>query len=145
MIPISPIFAPNCLLSLPLCFSVQVMFLITSADKSSFIKNLKCWESHENAFGSMKYCKEKLHVQFYIFLKYKTWWLKGNIFLLILWFSNLQNMYCGRWERILARPLSCLHNMCWIRASPILFQAQNDLHHFLMVFLGRFKGSPVLG
>ena len=48
--------------------------------------------------------------------------MKGNIFLLILWFSNLQNMYCGRWERILARPLSCLHNTCWIRASPILLE-----------------------
>ena len=59
MIPISPVFAPNCPLSLPLRFRVQVTCLITSADKSSFIENLKCWESHENAFGSMKYCKEK--------------------------------------------------------------------------------------
>ena len=87
----------------------------------------KCIWEHEILQRKILFLMTQLHVQFYIFLKYKTWGLKGSIFPLILWFLNLKNTYCGRWERISVRPLSCLHNTCWIRALPILQPVQSTL------------------
>jgi len=124
---ISPFFAPNGPLSLPLCFSDEVTCSITSAAKFPLVENLKSWESHGNVFGTIKYCKEKnfffvsyLHVQCNIFLNFKTWEFKEDIFPSILWFSNLLNICCGGRERILATRLLCLHNTCWNWLSPIL-------------------------
>jgi hypothetical protein len=44
-------------------------------------------------------------------------------------------MCCGRRERISARPLSCLHNTCWIRASSMLDLA--------WVYIRLMTGRPV--
>jgi hypothetical protein len=63
-----------------------------------------------------------LHRQFNIFLKSETWGLTGNILLLILWISIMQNTCCGGRERVWAKLLFCLHNTCWNKPSPILLK-----------------------
>ena len=86
----------------------------------------KCVQEHEILQRIFFILMIYLHVQYYIFLKYKTWELKGHIFPPILRFSIMQKMCCGGQERILARPLFCLHNTCWNKATPILLQQQHQ-------------------
>ena len=55
----------------------------------------KCVWNHKILHRKKHFFMTYLHVQFNIFFKYKTWEFKANIFPLILWFSNLQNICCG--------------------------------------------------